>query len=94
MSSTSRPVPGAVQEAAPPAGQSGDHVLAAAMRMAIRHGDIGIVLWADGFEVTGPYDSQLVFAEGSFAQPTDLARFLAIDVSAVSDARPQKGRRQ
>jgi hypothetical protein len=94
MSSTPRPVPGTAQETAAPAVQSGDQVLAAAMRVAIRHGDIGIVLWADGFEVTGPYDSQLVRVEGGFAHPADLARYLAIDVSDVSDARSQKGRRQ
>lgn len=77
-----------------PAAQSGDQVLAAAMRMAIRSGDIGIVHWADGFEVTGPDDSQLVLVEGSFAHPADLARYLAIDVSDISDARPQKGKQQ
>lgn len=92
MSSTSCPVPGAAPEAAAPAAKSGDQVLAAAMRIAIRRGDIGVVLWADGFEVTGPYDSQLVLVEGSFAHPADLARFLAIDASDVSDARSHQGK--
>jgi hypothetical protein len=68
-------------------GSSGAQVLAATMRAAIRDGHVGVVLWPDGFEVTGPYDAQIALVKGRFPSPADLARFLGVAEAGISDAR-------
>lgn len=78
------PLPSAAPSAC---GPSGEHVLAATMRAAIRDGHIGIVLWPDSFEVAGPYDAQIALVKGHFPALADLAGFLGIAESAITDAR-------
>ncbi|MFF3378080.1 hypothetical protein ACFYXF_34655 [Streptomyces sp. NPDC002680] len=67
--------------------QIGDHILADAMRTTIRRSDIGVTLWRDGFELTGPYDTQLAMIPGAFDTAADLATFLGIPETDISDAR-------
>ncbi|MDX3694992.1 hypothetical protein PV726_32565 [Streptomyces europaeiscabiei] len=68
-------------------GFSGEQVLAATMRAAIRDGHLGIVLWPDSFEVTGPYDAQVALVKVHFPSVADLARFLGVAESGITDAR-------
>ncbi|MFE3146596.1 hypothetical protein ACFXJ6_08020 [Streptomyces sp. NPDC059218] len=69
-------------------GPTGDQVLACALREAIRHGDVGVVLWDDGVELTGPGDTVLVSIKGRrFIEPYELAGFLGIDADDIDDAR-------
>ncbi|WP_331752702.1 hypothetical protein OG440_38245 (plasmid) [Streptomyces sp. NBC_00637] len=71
----------------PSSGQSGEQVLAATMRAAIRDSHLDIVLWPDSFEVTGPYDAQIALVKGRFPTVADLAGFLGIAESDITDAR-------
>ncbi|MEU0627744.1 hypothetical protein [Streptomyces sp. NPDC005989] len=69
-------------------GPTGDQVLACALREAIRHGDVGVVLWDDEVELTGPGDTVLVSIKGRrFVEPYELAGFLGIDADDIDDAR-------
>lgn len=68
-------------------GPTGDQVLATALRVAIRHGDVGVVLWDDEVEITGPDDTVLVSIKGRRFEPYELARFLGVQEDVIDDAR-------
>lgn len=68
-------------------GPTGDQVLASALRVAIRYGDVGVVLWDDEVELTGPDDTVLVSIKGRRFEPYELAGFLGINADDIDDAR-------
>ncbi|MFD5762420.1 hypothetical protein ACFWIZ_46630 [Streptomyces sp. NPDC127044] len=67
--------------------KTGDQVLASAMRTAINRSDIGVLLWRDGFEITGPYDTHIAMILGRFPTPADLAAYLGIPESDIDQGR-------
>ncbi|MEU0060740.1 hypothetical protein [Streptomyces sp. NPDC006334] len=69
-------------------GRTGDQVLAAALRAAIRYGDADVTLYDDGeVQIGGSDDTVLLSLKGRRFTPTELARFLGIDPGLVIDAR-------
>ncbi|KPI17975.1 hypothetical protein [Streptomyces mirabilis] len=70
-----------------PPTQTGEQILASAMRTAIAHGHICVVLWSDSIEITGPDDEQIAMIPGEFATPSDLATFLGIPEADIEDTR-------
>ncbi|MET9321966.1 hypothetical protein ABZX75_17490 [Streptomyces sp. NPDC003038] len=66
---------------------AGDQALARALRNAIKGGHVAVALYEDGVEISGPYDTVLVFLSRRFESPTALARFLRIHKSFVTDQR-------
>lgn len=84
---TRRPHPWEVQAEATDTG--GEKALACALRAAIEMGEVGVDLFSDGFEITGPDDVSLYRSNRTFSGhgPAALARWLNVPESAVHDAR-------
>lgn len=70
-----------------PLAQNGEQLRASAMRTSISRGEIDVILWRDGFELTGLDDRQIAMIPGQFATAADLARLLGIPESDIADAR-------
>ncbi|MGP3690848.1 hypothetical protein ACTVZO_40285 [Streptomyces sp. IBSNAI002] len=69
--------------------ETGEQVLAAALRAAVDAGAVGIDLFSDGFEISGPDDISLYRSAHTFTArtPAALAGYLGIPENAVQDAR-------
>ncbi|MFI1703014.1 hypothetical protein [Streptomyces griseoruber] len=68
-------------------GPTGDQVLAIALRAAIRYGAVGVDLYDDEVEISGPDDTVLVSIKGRRFTHGELARFLDVDAGDITDAR-------
>lgn len=66
---------------------AGDQALARALRNAISDGHVGVALFEDGVEISGPDDTVLVFLSRRFESPSALAGFLRIRKGFITDGR-------
>ncbi|MFZ3492166.1 hypothetical protein ACODT5_02815 [Streptomyces sp. 5.8] len=84
---TTTPHPQHSQTEAPE--ETGEQVLAAALRAAVDAGAVGIDLFSDGFEICGPDDISLYRSAHTFTAhtPAALAGYLGVPEHAVQDAR-------